>query len=129
VRHDGIRQRVGLRARCHASSVSPHAVGRITFRHFGGRVRQVAGTEDRSVSATAGAAAGYGEDQRWTLARIRRLIGSMFKVKVSLTTTWDAMQRLRYSARMPTHRAIERDEAAIALAPASMAGGKELRAG
>ena len=60
------------------------------------------------------AAAGYGEDQRWTLARIATLIGSMFKVRVSITTAWEAMQRLGYSAQMPTHRAIERDEPAIA---------------
>lgn len=60
------------------------------------------------------AAAGYGEDQRWTLARIATLIGLMFKVRVSLTTTWEAMQRLGFSAQLPTHRAIERDEAAIA---------------
>ncbi|MFC0534272.1 winged helix-turn-helix domain-containing protein, partial [Phytohabitans kaempferiae] len=59
-------------------------------------------------------AAGYGEDQRWTLARIRTLIGAMFKVRVSVTTTWEAMRRIGYSAQMPTHRAIERDEEAIA---------------
>jgi transposase len=60
------------------------------------------------------AAAGYREDQRWTLARIQTLIGAMFKVRVSLTTTWEAMRRIGYSAQMPTHRAIERDEHAIA---------------
>jgi putative transposase len=60
------------------------------------------------------AAAGYGEDQRWTLARIATLIGLMFKVRVSLTTTWEAMRRIGFSAQMPTHRAIERDEEAIA---------------
>ncbi|GFJ82022.1 winged helix-turn-helix domain-containing protein [Phytohabitans houttuyneae] len=60
------------------------------------------------------AAAGYGDDQRWTLARIRTLIGLMFKVRVSLTTTWIAMQRIGFSAQLPTHRAIERDEETIA---------------
>jgi transposase len=60
------------------------------------------------------AAAGYGEDQRWTLARIRALIGQLFKVRVSVTTTWEAMRRIGFSAQMPTHRAIERDEEAIA---------------
>jgi putative transposase len=60
------------------------------------------------------ASAGYGEDQRWTLARIRALIGQLFKVRVSLTTTWEAMRRIGYSAQLPTHRAIERDEDAIA---------------
>ena len=38
----------------------------------------------------------------------------MFKVRVSLTTTWEAMRRIGYSAQMPTHRAIERDEQSIA---------------
>jgi transposase len=59
------------------------------------------------------AAAGYGEDQRWTLARIRTLIGSMFKVRVSITLAWEAMQRIGHSSQLPTTRAIERDEPAI----------------
>lgn len=32
------------------------------------------------------AAAGYVQDQRWTLARIRTLIGAMFHVRVGITT-------------------------------------------
>ena len=60
------------------------------------------------------AAAGYGEDQRWTLVRIVALIATMFHVRVSVTTAWQAMQRLGYTAQLPIHRAIERDEAAIA---------------
>jgi transposase len=60
------------------------------------------------------AAAGYGEDQRWTLARIVALIATMFHLRVSVTTAWQAMRRLGYTAQLPIHRAIERDEAAIA---------------
>ncbi len=59
------------------------------------------------------AAAGHGEDQRWTLARIVALIATMFHVRVSVTTAWQAMQRLGYTPQMPIHRAIERDEPAI----------------
>ncbi|BCB87867.1 helix-turn-helix domain-containing protein [Phytohabitans suffuscus] len=60
------------------------------------------------------AAAGYGEDQRWTPAQIAALAGAMFKVRVSVTTLWEAMRRIGYSAQMPTHRAIERGEEAVA---------------
>lgn len=60
------------------------------------------------------AAAGYGQDQRWTLARIAALIGSMFKVRVSITTAWETMRRIGFSPQLPTTRAIERDEQAIA---------------
>jgi putative transposase len=60
------------------------------------------------------AAAGYGEDQRWTLARVVALIATMFHLTVSVTTAWQAMRRLGYTAQLPIHRAIERDEQAIA---------------
>jgi transposase len=60
------------------------------------------------------AAAGYGEDQRWTLARIAALIVTMFHLQVGITTVWQAMRRLGYTAQLPAYRAIERDEQAIA---------------
>jgi transposase len=60
------------------------------------------------------AAAGYGEDQRWTLVRVVALIATMFHLRVSISTAWQAMRRLGYTAQLPIHRAIERDEAAIA---------------
>jgi transposase len=60
------------------------------------------------------AAAGYGEDQRWTLARVVSLIATMFHLRVGITTAWQAMRRLGYTPQLPIHRAIERDEAAIA---------------
>ena len=59
------------------------------------------------------AAAGYGEDQRWTLARVVALIATMFHLRVGVTTAWQAMRRLGYTAQMPIHRGVERDEAAI----------------
>ena len=60
------------------------------------------------------AAAGYGEDQRWTLARVVALIATMFHVRVGITTAWQAMRRLGYTPQLPIHRAAERDEQAIA---------------
>jgi transposase len=60
------------------------------------------------------AAAGYGEDQRWTLARVVALIATMFHIRVGVTTAWQAMRRLGYTAQLPIHRAVERDEPAIA---------------
>jgi len=59
------------------------------------------------------AAAGYEQDQRWTLARIRALIATMFHMRVGVTTVWQAMRRLGYTAQLPAHRAAERDEQAI----------------
>ena len=40
------------------------------------------------------AAAGYGEDQRWTLARVGALIATMFHRRVGTATVWQAMRRL-----------------------------------
>ena len=60
------------------------------------------------------AAAGYGEDQRWTLVRVVALIATMFHLRVSISTAWQAMRRLGYTAQLPIHRALERDEQAIA---------------
>ncbi len=60
------------------------------------------------------AAAGYGEDQRWTLVRVVALMATIFHLRVSVTTAWQAMRRLGYTAQLPIHRAVERDEQAIA---------------
>lgn len=73
---------------------------------------QLARLRERLVAGPA--AAGYTEDQRWTLARIATLIGRMFHVRVSITTTWHALRRLGFTTQVPTHRAAQRDEAAIA---------------
>lgn len=60
------------------------------------------------------AAAGYGEDQRWTLVRVVALIATMSHLRVGITTAWQTMRRLGYTPQLPIHRAVERDEAAIA---------------
>jgi transposase len=59
------------------------------------------------------AAAGWAEDQRWTLARVCTLIGRMFHVTVSVTTAWQILHRARFSPQQPIARAAERDEQAI----------------
>jgi putative transposase len=60
------------------------------------------------------AAHGWGQDQRWTLARITTLIGAMFHVRYSLRGTSYLLHRIGFSAQVPAHRAVERDAAAIA---------------
>ena len=59
------------------------------------------------------AAAGWDEDQRWTLARVRTLIGRLFHITVSIATTAQVLHRAGYSPQQPIHRAAERDEQAI----------------
>jgi transposase len=57
---------------------------------------------------------GFGDDQRWTLARVSDLIARMFHVRYTLRGTANIMYRLGWSVQVPAHRAVERDEAAIA---------------
>jgi putative transposase len=57
---------------------------------------------------------GYQEDQRWTLARIRDLIWTMFRVRyTSLSGVEGLMKRIRYTWQVPNRRAAERDEDVI----------------
>jgi len=60
------------------------------------------------------AAWGWGEDQRWTLARVTTLIGRLFHVRYTLRGTSYLLHRLGYTPQVPVHRAAERDEAKIA---------------
>jgi putative transposase len=60
------------------------------------------------------AASGYVEDQRWTLARVVTLIATMFHVRYSLKGVSLLLRRMGWTPQMPSHRAIERDEDAIA---------------
>src|ERR1035441_2332648 len=57
---------------------------------------------------------GWGEDQRWTLARVTKLMGRLVHVRDTLRGTSAALHRLGYTPQMPVHRAAERDEAKIA---------------
>lgn len=60
------------------------------------------------------AAAGWDEDQRWTLARVRTLIGRMFHITVSIATVAQILHRAGFTPQQPIQRAAERDETAIA---------------
>jgi putative transposase len=60
------------------------------------------------------AAHGYREDQRWTLARVADLIGRMFHIRYTLRGVSYLLHRMGFSPQIPAHRAVERDEQAIA---------------
>ncbi len=60
------------------------------------------------------AAWGWGEDQRWTLARVTTLIGRLFHVRYTLRGVSYLLHRMGYTPQVPIHRAAERDEKAIA---------------
>jgi putative transposase len=60
------------------------------------------------------AASGWDEDQRWTLARVADLIRRLFHVSYTLRGVSYLLHRMGFSPQVPAHRAVERDEAAIA---------------
>lgn len=60
------------------------------------------------------AAWGWAEDQRWTLARVARLIGRLFHVRYTLRGVSYLLHRIGFTPQVPAHRAAERSEAAIA---------------
>jgi transposase len=60
------------------------------------------------------AAYGWKEDQRWTLARVAALIRRLFHVSYTLRGASYLLHRIGFSPQVPTHRAAERDEDAIA---------------
>jgi putative transposase len=60
------------------------------------------------------AAHGWMEDQRWTLARIAEVIRRLFKVSYSLRGVSRLLHRIGWSVQVPAHRAVERNEAAVA---------------
>ncbi len=59
------------------------------------------------------AAWGWGEDQRWTLARVTTLIGRLFHARYTLRGTSYLLHRIGFTPQVPVHRAVERDEDAI----------------
>ncbi|MFD7104760.1 winged helix-turn-helix domain-containing protein [Streptomyces celluloflavus] len=54
-------------------------------------------------------------DQRWTLARVKTLIGRLFHVSYTVEGTWRLLKRHGWSWQQPARRAIERDEEAVEL--------------
>ena len=57
---------------------------------------------------------GFANDQRWTLGRIKTLIGKLFHVGYTPEGVWKLMRRHGWSAQVPVRQAMERDEQAIA---------------
>ncbi|MEV8388827.1 MULTISPECIES: winged helix-turn-helix domain-containing protein [unclassified Streptomyces] len=53
-------------------------------------------------------------DQRWTLARIKTLIGRRFHTSMTLSGISQMLRRHGWSHQVPARRAVERDEAAMA---------------
>jgi transposase len=58
---------------------------------------------------------GFADDQRWTLIRIKTLIGRLFHVGYTVEGTWKLLRRHGWSCQVPVRQALERDEAAIAV--------------
>ncbi|MFE1312884.1 winged helix-turn-helix domain-containing protein [Streptomyces sp. NPDC058755] len=52
-------------------------------------------------------------DQRWTLARVKTLIGRLFHVSYTVEGTWQLLKRHGWSWQQPVRRAIERDDMAV----------------
>lgn len=60
------------------------------------------------------AAFGWVEDQRWTLARVTRLIFELFRVRYTPRGVSYLLHRIGWSPQVPQHVAAERDEAKVA---------------
>jgi transposase len=58
-------------------------------------------------------AAGWDEDQGWTLERIGQVIWEQFGVDYTVPGVWYLLRRQGWSVQVPTVRAVERDEDAI----------------
>jgi transposase len=56
---------------------------------------------------------GFAGDQRWTLGRIKTLIGKLFHVGYTVKGTWRLMRRHGWSRQVPVRQAMERDDAAV----------------
>ena len=58
---------------------------------------------------------GFADDQRWTLSRVKTLIGRLFHAGYTVQGTWKLLRRHGWSCQVPVRQAMERDEAAIAV--------------
>ncbi|MEV1240756.1 winged helix-turn-helix domain-containing protein [Nonomuraea sp. NPDC050022] len=56
---------------------------------------------------------GFANDQRWTLARIKTLIGKLFHVGYTIEGVGKLLHRHGWSVQVPVKCALERDEEAI----------------
>jgi len=58
---------------------------------------------------------GFAADQRWTLVRIKTLIGKLFHVGYTVEGTGKLMRRHGWSCQVPARQALERDDDAVAV--------------
>ncbi len=58
---------------------------------------------------------GLAGDQRWTLGRMRTLIGRLFHVGYTPEGVWKLMRRHGWSCQVPVRQALERDDEAVAV--------------
>ena len=58
---------------------------------------------------------GFASDQRWTLGRIKTLIGRLFHIGYTPEGVWQLMRRHGWSCQVPVRQALERDEDAVAV--------------
>ena len=58
---------------------------------------------------------GFAGDQRWTLGRIKTLIGKLFHVGYNPEGIWKLMRRHGWSCQVPVRQAMERDDEAVAV--------------
>jgi hypothetical protein len=56
---------------------------------------------------------GFADDQRWTLGRVKTLIGRLFHVGYTIQGVWKLLGRHGWSCQVPVRQALERDETAI----------------
>src|SRR2546423_8161934 len=56
---------------------------------------------------------GFANDQRWTLGRIKTLIGRLFHVGYTPEGVWKLMRRHGWSCQVPVRQALERDDEAV----------------
>ncbi|GAA1633111.1 hypothetical protein GCM10009733_032540 [Nonomuraea maheshkhaliensis] len=53
---------------------------------------------------------GFGDDQRWTLGRVKTLIGKLFHIGYTIEGVGKLLRRHGWSVQVPARRALERDE-------------------
>jgi transposase len=58
---------------------------------------------------------GFAGDQRWTLGRIKTMIGKLFHVGYTIEGTWKLLRRHGWSCQVPVRQAMERDDEAVAV--------------
>ena len=56
---------------------------------------------------------GFANDQRWTLGRVKTLIGKLFHVGYTIEGTSKLLRRHGWSAQVPVRQAMERDDEAV----------------